>query len=176
MMTSREADLVAERAALDFFDARGIDLPAPLTALDAWNLAMSQPLPGLRTAFKIRDALSARFGVKRIGGFSRGRAADIKAGDHLDFFLVERAEPEILSLSARDRHLDVVTCITTFGQRLTITSSVRVHNAFGRLYMLPVAPAHRLIVSLMLRRIARKLSVFGMDARSGKNRIPKNGG
>ena len=109
-------------------------------------------------AFRIRDAISARFGVKRIGGFS-GRNADVpKAGERLDFFLVERIEPEIMTLSARDRHLDVLTCVTTYGQRLTITSSVKVHNLFGRAYMIPVAPAHRLIVSAMLRRVRRTLA------------------
>ena len=50
-----------------------------------------------------------------------------------------------------------MTCITTHDQRLTITSSVITHNAFGRAYMLPVAPAHRLIVWLMLRRLAKTL-------------------
>jgi hypothetical protein len=70
--------------------------------------------------------------------------------------VVERIEPEILTLSERDRHLDVVTCITTHKQRLTITSSVKVHNAFGRLYMIPVAPGHRLIASTIMRRFRRE--------------------
>jgi hypothetical protein len=150
-------DLVAPRETLDFHHTRSIDLPHPMTALAAWNLAMRQPLPGVALAFRLRDAISARFGVKRIGGFSGRLDQNPKVGDRLDFFLVERIEPEILTLSERDRHLDVVTCITTYGQRLTITSSVRVHNWFGRAYMIPVAPAHRLIVSVMLWRIARAL-------------------
>ncbi len=157
-MPPLQADLVAPREALDFFDARGIDLPRPMTALEAWNTVMREPLPFVGLAFRIRDAISARFGVRRIGGFS-GRHADTpKAGERLDFFLVERIEPKIMTLSARDRHLDVLTCITTYGQRLTITSSVKVHNLFGRAYMILVAPAHRLIVSVMLRRARRTLA------------------
>ncbi|TQM89921.1 uncharacterized protein DUF2867 [Roseinatronobacter monicus] len=152
-----QADLVAPREMLDFHDARGIDLPHPMTALEGWTLAMRQPLPGVALAFRIRDAISARFGVKRIGGFSGRMDQAPKVGDKLDFFEVERIEPEILTLSERDRHLDVVTCITTHGQRLTITSSVKVHNLFGRLYMIPVAPAHRLIVSALLRRMRRDI-------------------
>lgn len=152
-----QADLVATREELDFYDARGIALPQPMTALEAWNLAMRHPLPGLALAFRIRDAISARFGVRRIGGFSGRLDQPPQRGDRLDFFLVERIEPEILTLSERDRHLDVVTCITTHGQRLTITSSVKVHNGFGRLYMIPVAPAHRLIVSAMMRRMRRDI-------------------
>lgn len=115
------------------------------------------PLPGMALAFRIRDAISARFGVKRIGGFSPPQDQIPKVGERLDFFLVERLEPEILTLSERDRHLDVLTCITTHGQHLTITSSVKVHNWFGRLYMVPVGLAHRVIVSLMLSRLKREL-------------------
>ena len=152
-----DADIVAPYDALDFFDSRSIDLREPMTALEAWNLAMRQPLPGVALAFRLRDAISERFGVKRIGGFSGQQASLPRVGERLDFFLVERIEPKVLTLSERDRHLDVLTCITTHDQRLTITSSVKVHNLFGRAYMIPVAPAHRLIVTALLRRIARAL-------------------
>ncbi|WP_312808455.1 hypothetical protein [Agrobacterium cavarae] len=40
---------------------------------------------------------------------------------------------------------------------LTITSSIVTHNAFGRIYMLPVGPAHTLIINSDLRRLKRKL-------------------
>jgi hypothetical protein len=33
-------------------------------------------------------------------------------------------------------------------------SSVKTHNTFGRIYMMVVGPAHRLIVWAMLRRLA----------------------
>jgi len=151
------ADLVAPREEPDFYDARGIDLPHPMTALEGWTMAMRQPLPGVALAFRIRDAISARFGVKRIGGFSGRQDQAPKVGDKLDFFVAERIAPEILTLSERDRHLDVITCITTHNQRLTITSSVKLHNGFGRLYMISVAPAHKLIVTTILRRIRREL-------------------
>ena len=71
----------------------------------------------------------------------------------LDFFLVEHVSDDVLSLSERDTHLDVLTCISVSGHELTITSSVQIHNTFGRLYMLPVAPAHKLIVRSFPRRL-----------------------
>lgn len=151
-------DLVAAPGRLDFFDSQSIPLQRPLAALEAWNLQMARPLPGMALAFRIRDAISVRFGVQRIGGFSGRRRAQVAPGDRLDFFRVERAEPEVLTLTARDRHLDVMTCLTTTGGRLAITSSVVTHNGFGRAYMLPVGPAHRLIVRAMLRRLARDLA------------------
>jgi hypothetical protein len=142
---------------LNFLDSQSVILPKPLSAIAAWNLIMSQPLPGVALAFRIRDAISAPFGVKRIGGFSGRRATQPQPGERLDFFLVEEAALNLLVLTERDRHLDVMTCVNSDGALLSITSSVITHNWFGRAYMLPVAPAHRLLVRWMLARAVRGL-------------------
>lgn len=153
MQLPAHAQLIAPRAVLTYLDSQSVTLPAPITAIEAWRLVMAKPLPGLRWAFWLRDAISARFGVARIGGFSGAAVGDRKVGDHLDFFMIEHIDDQVLSLTARDRHLDVMTCVTVEGARLAITASVVTHNGFGRLYMIPVAPAHRLIVWAMLRRL-----------------------
>jgi hypothetical protein len=145
-------------AELDYHDVRSIELARPLLALDAWNLIMTEPNALLGIAFRLRDAISARFGVRRIGGFSGTRRDSVAMGNRLDFFLVEAAEPGLLVLTERDTHLDVMTCISTHGNMVTVTSSVVTHNWFGKAYMLPVGPAHKLLVSAMLRRLARKVS------------------
>ena len=147
------ATLVAPRDQLAYLDSQSVALAEPLTALQAWQKIMAKPLPGLRLAFRIRDAISARFGVARIGGFSGKPVANPKVGDHLDFFLVEQISDDTLVLTARDRHLDVMISVNCDGRQLGITASVITHNWFGRAYMLPVAPAHRLIVWAMLRRL-----------------------
>lgn len=149
------AQLVAPVADLAYLDCQSITLPAPITPLQAWRMVMAAPLPGMRLAFRIRDAISARFGVARIGGFSGAQPVQPRVGNKLDFFLIEAISDGVLTLTARDRHLDVMTCITSAGCDLAITASVITHNRFGRAYMLPVAPAHKLIVWLMLRRIRR---------------------
>lgn len=160
-----EARLLAPEAQCDFVDCRDTWVPGRYTALQAWNTVMAQPLPGVALAFKIRDWVSSRFGVKRIGGFSGQVKEAICAGDMLDFFLVEEITDERLLLSERDRHLDVLTCVTAIpdedGTRLSITSSVVTHNRFGRAYMLPVGPGHKILVSLMLRRLRKR--VFSQD-------------
>lgn len=158
MQLPAHARLVGPPEDLDFLDVQGADLPRRLTPLEAWNGIMAQPLPGLALAFRLRDAVSARFGVKRIGGFTGRRADRVAAGDKLDFFLVEEATADRLVLTERDRHLDVMTCVSVDGQRLSVVSSVVTHNRFGRAYMIPVAPAHRIIVRLMLRRLMRSLA------------------
>jgi len=144
-------------ASLDYHDSQSVTLARPVSPLEAWNIIMASPQPMLRAAFAVRDAISARFGVKRIGGFSGARVTQAAAGEYLDFFLVEEATPEHLVLTERDRHLDVMTCVSCEGQVLTITSSVITHNLFGRAYMVPVGIAHRAIVRNMLARLAREV-------------------
>lgn len=157
-ISTAQIELVAPRQELDFFEQQSVSLPRPMTPLEAWTQIMAAPVPMLEQAFKLRDAISARFGVKRIGGFSGEVRTFVQEGDKLDFFLVETVNDNVLTLSARDSHLDVLTCVTTHENVLMITSSVKVHNRFGWFYMLPVRPAHRVIVRTMLRRLKRGLA------------------
>lgn len=147
------AELLAPRDRLNYFDAQSRALPQDMTALQAWNALMARPLPLMGLAFKIRDKISSLFGVKQIGGFTGDRKDTVQTGEHLDFFLVEDARPDRLLLTERDRHLDVLTCVAVHNRRLWIVSSVVTHNLFGRAYMLPVAVAHRIIVRAMLNRM-----------------------
>lgn len=156
-----QSHLIGPYEKLAYLDRRSIDLPRAISPLEAWNLMMAQPMPLLQAAFWVRDAISARFGVKKIGGFTGQRRESVQVGDRLDFFLVEGVSADALLLTERDRHLDVMTCVSTKGTRLSITSSVIVHNGFGYAYMLPVGPAHRWIVQRMLTGLRRTLSHGG---------------
>ena len=143
---------------LDFFDTQSVVLPRPVSPLNAWRILMARPKPIMNLAFKIRDAISSLFGVKKIGGFSGVVPERVQVGQMLDFFLVEHVSEAVLTLTERDRHLDVMTCISSSGQELTITSSVKTHNAFGRFYMIPVGPAHKMIVRQNLKELARAVA------------------
>ncbi|WP_291728464.1 DUF2867 domain-containing protein [Leisingera sp. F5] len=148
--------ILAPAKELDFLDTQSVVLPAPVTPLEAWNIMHAKPLPGMKLAFRLRDAISACFGVKRIGGISRTPKAAVQTGDQLDFFLVEALSDEVMTLTVRDRHLDVMTCVSSSSGVLSVTSSVKTHNLFGRIYMIPVRPAHKLIVALSLKRLRRE--------------------
>jgi hypothetical protein len=151
-------------ADLDYYDARSVSLPVAITALEAWNIMTAEPGLLLRLAFRTRDAISALFGVKRIDGFSGRQRTSVEVGDRLDFFLVEDCAPDRLVLTARDRHLDVMICLSIADRVLTVTASVVTHNCFGRVYMLPVGPAHKLIVNSDLGRLKRKLDERARNA------------
>ncbi|WP_370270754.1 DUF2867 domain-containing protein [Nioella sp.] len=143
---------------LYFFDTQSAVLPRPVSPLNAWRILMARPRPIMNLAFKLRDAISSVFGASRIGGFSGAVPERVQVGQMLDFFLVEHASETVLTLTARDWHLDVMTCISVSGHELTITSSVKMHNALGRLYMLPVGPAHKMIVRQNLKELVRAVA------------------
>jgi len=153
-----EIRILAAIEELDYFDSQLVNLSRDILPLDAWNLVMEEPQPLIRLAFRIRDGISKLFGVKSIGGFSYARRDSVQVGDYLDFFLVEYSDETALVLTERDRHLDVMTCVSSVGNTVSITSSVKVHNLFGRAYMLPVGIAHKFIVRNMLRRLHRKVA------------------
>lgn len=148
--------ILAAVETLDYFDSQSTTLSRRISPLEAWNLGMQDPKPMLSLAFKLRDAVSKPFGVKAISGFSGTRKDSVQAGDYLDFFLVEYSDDTSLVLTERDRHLDVMTCLSTVENETSITSSVIVHNLFGRAYMLPVGIAHRFIVRNVLRRLQKR--------------------
>ncbi|WP_323783257.1 DUF2867 domain-containing protein [Leisingera sp.] len=150
--------ILAPAKELDFLDTQSIVLPVPVTPLAAWNIMHARPPPGMNLAVRLRDAISACFGVKGIGAISRTPKAAVKTGDKLDFFLVEALSDEVLTLTVRDRHLDVMTCVSSNSGVLSVTSSVKTHNLFGRVYMIPVRPAHRLIVARTLKRLQQELA------------------
>ena len=70
MQLPPHAQLIASRADLAYLDSQSVTLPAPITALEAWRRVMAKPLPGLRWAFWLRDAISARFCVAGLGALA----------------------------------------------------------------------------------------------------------
>lgn len=150
--------LVAPKDLLTYFDSQSLELPREIPALQAWNLAMRSPIPGMAAAMWLRDRISGLFGVAPIKGFSGAQKTSVAIGDQWDFFLVEDVAEHLLVLTVRDRHLDVMTTVTTYDRLFTITSSVITHNWFGRAYMVPVGLAHKLIVWWALRKMKAELA------------------
>ena len=157
-LANSNARILAPVSELDYFDIQSVELCREVSPLAAWNFIMEDPQPILKLAFRVRDWVSSLFGVRAIGGFSGVAVQNATVGDYLDFFLVEYADDKTLVLTERDRHLDVMTCISTSFREVSITSSVCTHNRFGHAYMVPVGIAHKWIVRGMLKRLQRKVS------------------
>lgn len=147
---------------------------------DAWTISAAHPNLDaleqfLRVAIRtpawidrlmaLRNRIVALFGLKNLGGLAQidpnKRASDYQAGDHVGIFtLISNSANEVL-LGDSDKHLNVVVSVhkqadSVNGTTLiTVTTVVHVHNWLGRLYMIPVTPAHKVIACSMVRAIGR---------------------
>ena len=151
------ASLVAARNELGFLHSASALIDTQATPLELYCQMTAATPAWLKGAFRLRDSISQHFHVERIGGFSgvTPQCAPV-VGEKLDFFTIEAISAQKLVLTSRDTHLAVMVSIdTTLTQPrcLHITTSVKTLNTFGRLYMLPVAPVHGLIIKRLLSRL-----------------------
>jgi hypothetical protein len=145
---------------------------------DAWAIRAAEPNLDalgqfLRVARKtprwverlmaMRNRVVSLFGLKNLGGMSQIDAekseSEYGPSDRVGIFtIISRSANEVL-LGDKDKHLNVVVSIhkRVEGEGgatvVTVTTVVHVKNWLGRLYMLPVAPAHRVIARSMVRAI-----------------------
>lgn len=154
----------AESAIADWFigadlvDAYAITLPdgAP-RGIDALaHEALEHPPAWFRALLGFRDAVVSLGGVKSSGRIRQD--AEAKGAETVAFFPVLVRSDRELVLGEDDRHLDfrasVLVRVTTDEEKrdLILTTAVRCHNLPGRLYLLTIAPFHRLIVRSNLER------------------------
>jgi len=109
----------------------------------------------------LRDRVASLFGLKAVGRLrlsgSGCSLSEPSVGDAFSIFHVVFVDSTELVLGIDDTHLNVRM---SFLKRLkdaratyVISSWVKTHNVLGRVYMLPVAPIHRLLVNLMMRGV-----------------------
>lgn len=73
--------------------------------------------------------------------------------DRVGIFTIHSVCEHELVLEIIDAHLDVVLSVYRHQEapaRLTVSTLVFYHNRIGRLYMVPVAPMHRIVVRSIL--------------------------
>ncbi|WP_313441462.1 DUF2867 domain-containing protein [Stenotrophomonas sp.] len=75
-----------------------------------------------------------------------------RPGQRLGIFTLQSLRDDAIVLEDNDRHLRVQLALQWQGDMLEVATVVHTHNVFGRVYMLPVAPVHRLIVPHLLKK------------------------
>jgi hypothetical protein len=63
--------------------------------------------------------------------------------------------PELI-MGETDKHLDFWVSVLKEPECIVVTTVVKFHHVFGRLYFLPVKPFHKLIVRQLLKRFIRR--------------------
>lgn len=148
----------------DFHDAYEVDVAHPeRTAIEHLLTTLAATPPWVDRLMGLRNRVVARFGLKHLGhlGAVDLRSAPLpeRPGDRVGIFtLRSRSDDEVL-VEDDDKHLRVVLSLVRLAPegekpaRVVLTTVVHIHNTLGRLYMLPVAPMHKLIAPAVLGRI-----------------------
>ncbi|MCD9088046.1 DUF2867 domain-containing protein [Stenotrophomonas sp. SY1] len=160
-------DLLHSRlAGSHFAHAARIVLPGrPQSALQAY-LDIAGQVPGwFDGLMRVRNAGMRLLGMKDLGAIRSVPAlapAELAVGQRLGIFTLGEQSTDGIVLGDSDRHLRVDLSLQLgsdpAGRELTLATVVHLHRPFGRLYMLPVAPLHRMIVPRLLERYARDLA------------------
>ena len=165
----------------DYVDSYSLPLPPSAPPVDVLVVQTLTDLPGWVTGMlRLRDRLVGVFGLQTGEDRPLGHSElPLRAGGHVAFFPVvdRRADDdhdEIL-LAEDDKHLAFCVsglCAGDAGgvRRFALTTVVEFHNAFGRLYFVPVRPFHRLMMRALMRRLAGalergELTVDGTEGR-----------
>jgi len=102
----------------------------------------------------LRDGIVGVFGIKTSKALQTDRGVR-----RISFFRIYEQDAQEILLGEDDSHLDFrvsVRCEPIDGTAQVIaTTVVQCHNALGRVYLLVIAPFHRVVVRSALQRAAR---------------------
>ncbi|MDO8384960.1 MAG: DUF2867 domain-containing protein [Polaromonas sp.] len=150
--------LAVTRHDADFADAWEVLVPASsLTATEIYR-ALSRQTPGwINRLMRLRNQLVQPLGLKDLGALSAVPSAEAVPGQRMGLFEVVSVAPQELVLQDDDKHLVVQLSVLKQGHdashdKLTLSTVVHIHNRLGRVYMLFVGPAHKIIAPALLRR------------------------
>lgn len=109
---------------------------------------------------RVRNRVVGLVGLKNQGSFTQGvdatkPAALYRAGDRLGIFTVMHVSDNEFIMGDDDKHLKVQISVcktSTDGvPQLVVSTVVHEHNWLGRVYMVVVGPAHKIIAPATLR-------------------------
>lgn len=146
-----------------FHDCYTVTLPPDARSpLEIYLSVVSRTPRWVDALMRVRNWVVARLGLKDLGPLSgvdlRQPASAYHVGDQLGIFKLQALHPQEVILGENDRHLDVKVSVAKQDEPgrsvVSVSTVVHVHNRLGRLYMLFVAPAHRVIAPATVARLA----------------------
>ena len=132
------------------------------SALDTHHEIVSKTPDWINNLMALRNKIVAIVGLKYLGHLGKVEpsksANEYRVGDRVGIF-------SILSLSARevilgdsDKHLNAKVSVYKFDEgenkAVAISTVIHINNTLGKIYMLFVAPMHKLIAPAMLHLVA----------------------
>ncbi len=153
--------LHAHAQTASFADAFSTLVPrSDLTATELFVAIGRQTPAWINSLMNLRNSVVRQLGLKDLGNLAalpQTMAEPLQPGQRIGIFTFVRATPSELVVQDDDKHLTVQLALLKRNMdaahdEITLCTVVRTHNALGRLYMLPVGPAHKRIVPAVLRQ------------------------
>ena len=153
-----ECQLSTTQQDADFADAYETLIPrSDLSAAEIYG-AVARQTPGwIDGLMRLRNKIVQPLGLKDLGALSGVTTGKAVPGQRMGLFEVVSVSPGELLLQDDDKHLLVQISVLKqthddMHDRLTISTVVHIHNLLGRIYMVFVGPAHKVIAPAVTRR------------------------
>lgn len=130
------------------------------SALEIFLATVARSPRWVESLMAVRNRVVGLFGLKNLGHLGSlpplREASAYQVGDRVGIFTLLSVTNDEVILGDSDKHLDVKVSlckvIRNGGEFVTMATVVHIHNQLGRIYMMFVAPMHRIIAPAMMRR------------------------
>ena len=155
-----DSELQALACNASFCDGFEVDINCDDRSALYWYLDVARRTPKwIDFLMSIRNFSVGFFGLKNVGNLcnvpATSTSENLRIGDRVGIFTIRTICDKEVVLEIIDKHLDVVLSVYKEGgisTKIKVITMVFNHNLLGRLYMLPVAPMHKVIVRAMLSK------------------------
>lgn len=159
-----DSDVRGIQSQANYWDAYEVQVAShPPSALHAYLEFAARAPKWIDALMTVRNAAVRLLSLKDVGRLasvpSPSSAAGLGPGDLVGIFTIRSVCDQEVVLEIIDSHLDVVLSVYKHegkAARLTVSTLVFYHNRIGRLYMIPVAPMHRIVVRSILSNQTRR--------------------
>nr|WP_315392065.1 DUF2867 domain-containing protein [uncultured Duganella sp.] len=144
-----------------FYDCYAQEIAANgASALELYLKVVATTPAWVNSLMALRNRLVRLVGLKNLGhlgDFDKNKpASQYRLGDRVGIFSIVYLSDDEIILGDSDKHLNVEVSVCKMRgadhDTIAVSTVVHTHNALGRLYMLFVAPLHKLIVPASMRQ------------------------
>jgi hypothetical protein len=159
--TPPAARISSEIAGSDFHDCYMMPLAhGGRSALEIFLLTVARSPRWVEAMMALRNRIVGLFGLKNLGNLGSlpplKEVSAYKVGDRVGIFTLRSMSDDEVIVGDSDKHLDVKVSLCKVmrdnREAVAVTTVVHIHNLLGRVYMLFIAPMHRIIAPAVIRR------------------------
>ena len=136
----------------DAFTIQGVD--TELSAQKAYVMLFSDTPQWIKNLMKIRNRLASLVGLKTdVAMTETDDTLILLEGSSMGMFEIYHIGKHEIIAGEKDRHLDFIVSVLRQEDRVTVSTLVKYHNFFGKVYMALISPFHKRIVKHIMRKL-----------------------